>query len=225
MSAESVTRKAATLASAAPKLPRHLPALPAAALASHDIVAHGKMANEDLTGQALAFFGVQRVLLRNVCLAETCFTAPKLDDVRFEGCDLANAEWTKLIAHRVEFVGCRMDGFTLPEAHCQDIRFVECSLYFARLRFSTFKSAHFERCNLSSADFQASELPGARFLRSSLNDAHFSQAKLAGADLRTTTIERIRIGVSELTGVIVDPFQASYLASLMGLVIKQEDEV
>lgn len=61
-------------------------------------------------------------------------------------------------------------------------------------------------------------------MRCSLTDVQFSQAQLAGADLRTSTIERIHVGIAELAGVIVDPFQASYLASLMGLVIKHEDE-
>jgi fluoroquinolone resistance protein len=77
---------------------------------------------------------------------------------------------------------------------------------------------------LGNADFQASELSGAKFMRCSLNDVQFSQAQLADADLRTSTIERIHVGIAELAGVIVDPFQASYLASLMGLVIKHEDE-
>jgi len=208
----------------APKLPRHLPALDGAALMSHDIVDQGRLANENLAGLTLEFCAVKHVVFRNVCLAETRFLAPRFDDVRFENCDLANAEWTHLIAHRIEFIGCRMDGFTTPEAHWQDIRFVDSSLHFARLRFATLKPARFEQCNLSHADFQASELSGASFARCNLNDTQFAQTKLAGADLRTSTIERIHIGVGELAGVIVDPFQASYLASLMGLVIKQEDE-
>ena len=47
---------------------------------------------------------------------------------------------------------------------------------------------------------------------------------LSGADLRTSTIERMRVGITELHGAIVDPFQASYLAGLMGLVIKNDGE-
>jgi uncharacterized protein YjbI with pentapeptide repeats len=119
MDANSSTRNIAKVV--APKLPKHLPALNGAALASHDIATQGRITNENLSGRMLEYFSVKEVIFRNVCLAQTRFLAPKLDDVRFENCDLANSEWSKLIAHRIEFTGCRMDGFTIPEAHCQDI--------------------------------------------------------------------------------------------------------
>ena len=51
-----------------------------------------------------------------------------------------------------------------------------------------------------------------------------SQAKLNGADLRTSVIEGMRVGPVEVVGAIVDHFQAAYMASLLGLVIKNEDE-
>ncbi|HRW47025.1 MAG TPA: pentapeptide repeat-containing protein, partial [Caldilinea sp.] len=82
----------------------------------------------------------------------------------------------------------------------------------------------FDRCDLSGADLQATDLTGARFARCKLDEVEFSQAVLSGADLRTSTIERMRVGITELHGAIVDPFQASYLAGIMGLVIKNDGE-
>ena len=204
--------------------PRGLPPLAGAALASHDEFAHAKIVGEDLAGRNLEFFGLKEVLMQGVCLAGTRFVAPRLDTVRFEACDLANAEWSRLIAHRVEFIGCRLDGFSIPEAFVQDVCFQECSLQFARIRFATLKAAEFDHCNLGRADLQATDLTGTNFTRCNLNEVEFSQATLAGADLRTCTIERMRVGIAELAGAIVDPFQASYLAGLMGLVIKGEGE-
>jgi len=204
--------------------PRSLPPLAGAALASHDQFEHAKMVGEDLAGRHLEFFGLKEVLMQGVCLAGTRFVAPRLDTVRLEACDLANADWSRLIAHRVEFIGCRMDGFSIPEAFVQDVRFQECSLQFARIRFATLKSAEFDHCDLGRADLQATDLTGTIFTRCNLNEVEFSQATLAGADLRTCTIERIHVGIAELAGAIVDHFQAAYLAGLMGLVIKAEDE-
>lgn len=203
---------------------RSLPVLDGQDLAGHEEYIHGKIINANMTERQLDLVIFKEILFAGTTLAGTRFVAPRFDTVRLENCDLANAEWPRLIAQRIEFVGCRMDGFTIPEAFARDVRFDECSMRFARLRFGTLKSAHFERCDLSGADFQGTDLTGAVFARCKLDDAEFSQALLAAADLRTSTIERIRVGISELKGAIVDPFQASYLAGLMGLVIKNQDD-
>lgn len=203
---------------------RTLPALAAQDLSDQEEYVHGKLVEVDMADRQLDFAVFKEILFAGAGLARTRFQAPRLDTVRMENCDLANAEWPRLIAHRVEFVGCRMDGFTIPEAYLRDVRFDDCSLRFARIRFATLKSARFEHCDLSGADLQATDLTGAIFARCKLDEVEFSQAVLSGADLRTSTIERMRVGIAELQGAIVDPFQASYLAGLMGLVIKNEGE-
>ncbi len=143
-------------------------------------------------------------------------------DVRFEDCDFASATWERPTLHRTEFVRCRFTGFAAPDALFEDVRFRHCSAKLAHFRFSRFKHTRFEDCDFEEADFQGADLTGVRFVRCNLSRAQFSHTKLKGADLRTSQLEGLRVGPDELPGAIVDHFQAAYLASLLGLDIRDE---
>jgi len=82
----------------------------------------------------------------------------------------------------------------------------------------------FEKCNLANADFQGSNLAGVRFANCDLSNAEMSHTTLVGADFRGSKIDGLKVGARELPGAIVDHFQAAYLASLLGIVIKDEHE-
>jgi uncharacterized protein YjbI with pentapeptide repeats len=57
-----------------------------------------------------------------------------------------------------------------------------------------------------------------------LRHAQLSGATLKGTDFRGSQIDEMRVGIQELPGAIVDPFQAAYIAGLLGVVIKHEHE-
>lgn len=145
-------------------------------------------------------------------------------DVRWTGCDLANAMWEQLVAHRAEFLDCQLLGWNAPEAHLQNVRFQGCNGQFANFRFATCKAVRFEQCDLRQADFQRADLSGVVFHQCNLSHAQFSGATLKGTDFRGSTINDMRVGIGELPGAIVDPFQAAYIAGLLGVVIKNEGE-
>jgi len=47
-----------------------------------------------------------------------------------------------------------------------------------------------------------------------------SFAKLDGADLRGSKVDGLQIAVDNLRGAIVEPFQAAYFATLLGLEVR-----
>ena len=143
-------------------------------------------------------------------------------DTRFEGCDLANATWEQVVAHRVEFITCQLLGWNALEAHLQNVRFQGCNGQFAGFRFATCKLVRFEQCDLRHADFQRADLSGVVFHKCDLRSAQLSGATLKGTDFRGSQIDDMRVGLQELPGAIVDPFQAAYIAGLLGVVIRDE---
>lgn len=145
-------------------------------------------------------------------------------DTRFERCDLANATWEQVVAHRVEWIACQLVGWNALEAHLQNVRFQECNGQFAGFRFATCKAVRFEQCDLRHADFQRADLSGVIFYKCNLTGAQLSGATLKGTDFRGSTIDEMRVGISELPGAIVDRAQAAYIAGLLGVVIKEEGE-
>ncbi len=167
---------------------------------------------------------LQQVQFQAANLDGSSLYAPKLSDVRLSECSLANTSCERLIAHRTEFIGCRLVGLAIADGYLQDVLFRECDLQLASLRFCTFKTVRFERCNLRGVNFQGADLSGVRFTRCDLSNAQLSQAKLQGTDFRTSLIEGLKVGAQEVVGAVVDPIQAAYMASLLGLVIKHQDE-
>ncbi len=148
----------------------------------------------------------------------------RCSDVRFTRCDLANATWEQLIAHRVEFTDCQLIGWNAQEAHLQNVLFQGCNLQFVGLRFVACKMVRFEQCDLRNADFQRADLSGVVFHKCDLSNAQLSGTTLKGTDFRGSTIEKLRVGIQELAGAIVEPLQAAYIAGLLGVVIKHEHE-
>jgi hypothetical protein len=50
-------------------------------------------------------------------------------------------------------------------------------------------------------------------------------AKLAGTDLRGSIIDGLVVGAKELQGVIVDRLQAVQIAGLLGIVVKDGEDL
>jgi uncharacterized protein YjbI with pentapeptide repeats len=174
----------------------------------------------DLSRQQAAHLTWRGVAGQQVRFAETHFDPLRLTDVIFTGCDLANAQWARLTAQRVALTDCQLIGFDAPDARWQDVTFTRCQAQYAKLRFSKFKGVRFEECDLRNADFQGSDLAGVVFYKCDLTDAQLSGATLQGTDFRGSTIERMRVGIAELPGAIVEPVQAAYVAGLLGVVIR-----
>jgi uncharacterized protein YjbI with pentapeptide repeats len=209
-----------------PKLPATLPPLVLRneRLEDDEEYAEARLAGVAVAGQSAANLRLRQLLCKGVSFNQTRLLAPRLSDVRFEDCDMANASWERASAQRVEWVRCQMIGFTAAEAHWQDAILRQCNANLALFRFATLRDLRFVECDFSDADFQGADLTGTAFVNCNLTNAEFSHARLVGADLRTATLEGVKAGAPELTGAIVTPMQGAYLAGRLGLVIKHIDE-
>ncbi|MEZ4615632.1 MAG: pentapeptide repeat-containing protein [Caldilineaceae bacterium] len=178
----------------------------------------------DLCGQQATHLTWRGVLWSQVRSAGSQFEGVRLTDVALKGCDLANAQWERLTAQRLAFEECQLIGFDAPDARWQDVTFTRCRGQYAKFRFSKFKQVCFEQCDLRNADFQGSDLSGVIFNKCDLTDAQLSGTTLSGTDFRGSTIERMKVGIAELPGAIVEPVQAAYVAGLLGVVVKWAGE-
>jgi uncharacterized protein YjbI with pentapeptide repeats len=176
----------------------------------------------DLSEQAAEDVTFEATLLKHVGLGRTRLPSLQLHDVRLDACDLAEAEWEKLLLSRVEVLGCRMVGWRASEGSLRNVLIKGCSAIGAQFWSTSFKNVRFENCILRDADFQRADLSGVVFDKCDLSNAKLSDAKLAGADLRGSKIEGVRLGLKELQGAIVDMEQAIAIARLLGVVVKMD---
>lgn len=178
----------------------------------------------DFSGQRVAHLTFTAVQCKQVRWGDSRLHGVRCTDVRFASCDLANATWEQFVAHRVELLDCQLLGWNALEAYLQNVRFQGCNGQFAGFRFATCKLVRFEECDLRNADFQRADLSGVVFHKCDLRGAQLSGTILKGTDFRGSQIDDLRVGIHELPGAIVDPFQAAYIAGLLGVVIKHEGE-
>lgn len=183
-----------------------------------------KLVNESLAHQSATQVRLKSVWFKQTELSAMRLIAPQLSDLRLENCDLANTIWENATVRRVALNGCRMTGFKAIEAHWQDVVFQECSGALAQFRYAKFKAVRFEKCNLTNADFQGADLSGIQFVQCDLTNAEMSHTTLRGADFRSSKIDGLKVGAQELPGAIVNHFQAVYLATLLGIIVKDEYE-
>lgn len=210
----------------APQIPKKLKAaaLTANFFHSDDEYSELAFASGRFQLQEIEHLGLRQIRFQDVTLDDSVLYSPSLVDVHLERCSLTNATCERLIARRVEFVGCRLLGLNVTDGHFQNVTFRDCDVQLARFRFSSFDSVIFNECNLTDANFQGADLSGVRFEKCNLSNAEMSQAKLTGTDFRTSTIEGLRVGPKEVVGAVVDHFQAAYMASLLGLIIRDDNE-
>jgi uncharacterized protein YjbI with pentapeptide repeats len=209
-----------------PQLPKaaFADALPGEKLADHAQYTELAVSGCSLVEQAAQQVLFEQVLFRRVNLSRTRLPGVEWRDVRLEACDLSGVEWEKARLRRVELIGCRLVGAKLLDASLEDVLIRNCEGDLALFWSAAFKVARFEHSRLREASFIKADLAGVVFRDCDLSQADLREAKLAGADLRRSIIGGLQVGLRELQGVIIDPTQTAYVASLAGLVIRDEED-
>ena len=155
--------------------------------------------------------------------SETQLTQLRWLDVLCERCDLSLLEWPKAKWTRVEMRDCRLSGAKLLEAELDHVRFIECQLEYAIFSATRFRQVSFERCRLQEAAFVGADLTGTTFIGCELRGVDFTKAKLQGADVRSSTLQQVSVGAGDVRGLVVNKEQASVLAQLFGLVVRETE--
>ncbi len=187
------------------------------------IFTHLHCRNLDFYGQEGRLVEIRGSVFEKVNLGECHLEKASMIDAVNRVCDYSNARITDGRLNRIEFRGCKMLGVDFTMSYLKNIRFIDCNLRYALFRYVKFSQIEFVRCDLTEADFQAAELPDVRFRGCKLGKTQFSDAKLKDADFRGSEIEGIKVGIQELPGSVVDPFQALYLSTLLGFTIKDQE--
>lgn len=206
-----------------PRLPA---TLPVAAAPLDELPADGEtcagveLRGADFSGRVIARPHFDTVIFTQVMATGVHFDHLRAEDARFTGCNLANALWPEAMCSRLEFIGCRMTGFSAQEAEFVDVVFRDCKLDLAQFYRAKLRGARFEDCPLTGGDLRGADLTGAVLARCDLSGADLTGATLAGVDLRACTIDGVRIGPQELRGATVDEAQAVALVRAMGITVE-----
>jgi len=144
-------------------------------------------------------------------------------DTVFEACDFSNCDFSKASFQRTIFQGCKLMGADFIEGSLRQVRFLDVSGDYVNFADSRIQDTVFEKSKLPNAAFSRCKL-AASFDMCDLTQSLFQQTLIKDIDLRTCQLQGIQITLPDLRGAIVTPMQASELAVLLGLVIREQDE-
>lgn len=143
-------------------------------------------------------------------------------DTIFKGCDFSGCQLGDSTFKRCVFKNCKGVGANFSRCSFSDVVFEGgnfdyadfnvSKLTFVKMSEITFKNGEFAGCNIKNLS-----LDDVDFTR-----VNFSRTLLSGIDLTKCVTDGIMVsqGFVELKGAIVTSYQASNLATLMGLVIQ-----
>lgn len=118
--------------------------------------------------------------------------------------------------HRTRLTGCNLSGTNL-----HNVLFYRCKLDLSLFHDSQLTGCQFQECDIREADFQNTVLKRVIFRDCDLRNTRYPSTSLSGIDLRGSQLAGMHADTNELQGALVDPFQVTDIASMLGLVVER----
>jgi uncharacterized protein YjbI with pentapeptide repeats len=185
----------------------------------------------DLAGVVLAGHAARGAEIARSRVVDGDLSSARLQGLRIVDSELTTSNLANLMAldasmTRVAFTGCRLTGFSWPQATIEDVRFTDCLIDLAAFGFARLRRTVFEDCILRDADFRECRFEFAHFHRCDLTGAAFDGARFERSELRGCTLDDLR-GVAGLRGAALEWSDvvglAGTMASALGIGVIDED--
>ena len=151
---------------------------------------------------------------------ETLWRGARLDECRFERCDMTRMQPRGMLAHAVHFADSKLMGVEWTDlGQFPRLTFDNCVLDFASFVELSLRKAAFLGCKLGEANFLDADLREADFARSELRGSIFRGCKLGKTDFSAATGVYFDPAENEARGAIVPIETAALLAMKLGLTV------
>ena len=101
-----------------------------------------------------------------------------------------------------------------------NVNFAESNINYGNFSLASFENVFYEKSSLSSSNFQENRLKNILFEDCNLSQTTFFKTKLKDIDFSTCNIEGISATITDISGIIINQFQAVDLLHLFGIKIK-----
>jgi uncharacterized protein YjbI with pentapeptide repeats len=203
-----------------PNLPRDIEERAITALHDEDSLSGFLMSGGSFEEVSAEQLSLSRMVLRGVNLSGANLRYFDGADIRFEQCDLSNADLSGAVIHRTVFSDCKLVGTNFTESTLKNITFLNCNGGYANFNTSTLVRIKFESGRFDSASLQDCRLDKLSLIKTSLRSAQLSGSALKDIDFRKCDIEGMGVRPQDLVGAVVTIEQAAFLSRLLGLIIK-----
>lgn len=146
----------------------------------------------------------------------------ELIDVEFNDCDLSNKRFDFQPLHRVIFKNCKLYGTSFIDSSLKDVVFDNCKSRYLNLSGSKLRNVIFKSSDFTEASFSGTECKGIYMENVKFEKAEFMRANFNGVDFSKSSIDGAYFDLDTLKGIAVNPSQCVLLASMLGVIVKDE---
>jgi len=172
----------------------------------------------DLQGRDLGGREFTGCSFRGCKAQQTLWRGSRLDDCRFERCDLTRMQPRGMLAHDVHFTDSKLMGIEWADlGQFPRLSFTDCVLDFASFVGLGLRKTGFIRCKIAEGNFFDADLQGADFAGSDLRGTMFRGCKLGKADFSAATGVHFDPAVNEARGAVIPLETAALMAMHLGL--------
>jgi fluoroquinolone resistance protein len=172
----------------------------------------------DLTDADLGKKDFCNCTFTHVKLQQSRWKGARLEDCRFEACDLTRSAPAQLGLRGVEFKGCKMLGIDWTKVGTHPVMsFVDCNLSYSSFVAIAAQKIRFTRCVLVEANFIQVDLTRALFEDCQLAGARFDKCHLERASFAGSRDLRLDPAANRVRGASIPLEAAVSLASSFGL--------
>lgn len=149
----------------------------------------------------------------------TQFAFSRIEQARFDRCDLSFAKFDRSSLFGIEFTACNLRGAVFHKAD-----------FFCAFSRKLVKSAlKMRSCNLEFADLNDARMPGgdltgSNFREAILFDADLEDADLRGCDLVQALISGAKLARADLRGADVSGLNLKELATIEGMIVSADQQ-
>jgi uncharacterized protein YjbI with pentapeptide repeats len=192
---------------------------------SEPLADHVHIFQSTMAGLAYSDLLAGGVILEQVRARKVQFLRSKMPGFRavdsiLETCEFSGADWERAFFRRVVFQGCRLLGTQMLDGVFEDVEFINCQAEGLLQVGGKYKNVRFSKCKLKKASFDGADLSGVVFDDCDLREANFHEARLVDTDFRTSEIGGLQVGVKEMQGAVIAPYQVIQVVGLLGVKVK-----
>ena len=140
-------------------------------------------------------------------------------DCIFESCDLSNFIFNKISLKRCEFINCKLMGTVFDECFLESILFDKVNGRYININGSKIRNIKVKNSDFSEGRLMDNNTKNIEVEEVIFNSCDFIKTNLNDVDFSNCNIEGINIDLQSLKGMRVNSYQASCLASILGIKI------
>lgn len=178
--------------------------------------------DDNISNEDFSKFSFVNVIIDHCVFSNVIFEKASFKNVIFKNCEFPNCNFTKSFFNNCDFINSQLKGASFTDSSISKLIIEDCNLQYANFTSSKFINCKIYHSNMNDTFFSECKLKDMQLENSSFMRSEFFKTPLKAIDFTSCIIDGIRVSLfgKELSGAIVNTYQAAELSKLLGIKVK-----